>query len=73
MYHSLSKLMHETQASAAKKLGALENAINDDNTVQDILLEQEEEKSPSQSYGNEGRNKQHPSSERFTLQEFQIW
>ena len=39
MYHSLSKLLHETQAAAAKKLGILENTLAEDCSGQDVFME----------------------------------
>jgi hypothetical protein len=73
MYRSLSKLLQETQANAAKKLGALENAIDDEYTEQDGLAIHTEENRLSQSFNHERTNSSHPSNEGFTLQEFQIW
>jgi tetrahydromethanopterin S-methyltransferase subunit C len=73
MHRSLSKLLQEMQASAAKKLGVLENAINDEYTEQESLTEQAEDKWPTLSFTNNQMNLLHPSSERLTLQEFQIW
>ena len=73
MYRSLSKLLQETQASAAKKLGALENAIQDEFAEPAAPAEQAQDGASPQSFGNEGLNSTQAPGESFQLQDFKIW
>lgn len=73
MYRSLSKLLQETQASAAKKLGALENAIQDEFAEQATQAEQAQADSSTQPFGSEGSSTAQASGASFQLQDFKIW
>ncbi len=67
MYRSLSKLLQETQATAAKKLGVLENTIADDYSSHPGLTEYLEDMQSSQSFGTEKGSVAHQSSELLTV------
>ncbi len=71
MYPSLSKLLKEMQASAAKKLGLLENALNDDFAEQERVADQAEAMRSLRSFENDGSNALHPSVELIKFQNIQ--
>ncbi len=61
MNRSLSKLLHETQAAAAKKLGVLENTFLEDYPTVDGLTEHLQVLQLSSPYREEGANVPPPS------------
>jgi hypothetical protein len=73
MYRSLSKLLQETQASAAKKLGVLENAIQDEFAELTTQAEQAQADSCDQPFGSEGSSTTQAPGESFQFQDFKIW
>lgn len=73
MYLSLSKLLHEQQATAAKKLGVLENALEENFQDPDDLSDFPPHDPNQQTDGVHGADSAAPSDEWLTLREHKIW
>lgn len=73
MYLSLSKLLQEQQATAAKKLGVLENAIEENFQDPDDLADFPPHDPSHQPDGVHEADADARSDEWMTLREHKIW
>lgn len=73
MYRSFSKLLQETQAAAAKRLGALENTLAEDYPVTEPMNELLQEFPSLPRFGAEETSAGQTSQEPLTLREHLIW
>ncbi len=73
MYHSLSKLLHETQATAAIKLGILENAMEEYFPDPEGMTDYAQNALLSPSETSMIFNQSQASDDIFSPQEHPIW